>query len=102
MLGQLFHWECLWVSSLYLRLLFYFPGSGLKDIPMNQNGWLCVFFADFFFSSYLCGFAVLTCLFFNYFIQNKMLRYGWAAAGVNHVLIFEVDPRNHLTYQMVL
>lgn len=25
--------------------------------------------------------------------------YGWANAGVNHVLIFEVDPRNHLTYQ---
>lgn len=28
--------------------------------------------------------------------------YGWAAAGVNHVLIFEVDPRNHLTYQSVM
>lgn len=26
--------------------------------------------------------------------------YGWAAAGVNHVLIFEIDPRNHLTYQV--
>lgn len=28
--------------------------------------------------------------------------YGWAAAGVNHVLIFEVDPRNHLTYQSLM
>uniref|UniRef100_A0A0M3HQB1 Xenotropic and polytropic retrovirus receptor 1 n=2 Tax=Ascaris TaxID=6251 RepID=A0A0M3HQB1_ASCLU len=28
--------------------------------------------------------------------------YGWAAAGVNHVLIFEVDPRNHLTYQTLM
>ncbi|GMT19367.1 hypothetical protein PFISCL1PPCAC_10664 [Pristionchus fissidentatus] len=28
--------------------------------------------------------------------------YGWAHAGVNHVLIFEVDPRNHLTYQTVM
>lgn len=28
--------------------------------------------------------------------------YGWAEAGVNHVLIFEVDPRNHLTYQSVM
>ena len=28
--------------------------------------------------------------------------YGWAKAGVNHVLIFEVDPRNHLTYQTVM
>lgn len=29
-----------------------------------------------------------------------MNMYGWAAAGVNHVLIFEIDPRNHLTYQV--
>ncbi|KAM3724651.1 Xenotropic and polytropic retrovirus receptor [Dirofilaria immitis] len=28
--------------------------------------------------------------------------WGWAEAGVNHVLIFEVDPRNHLTYQSVM
>lgn len=25
--------------------------------------------------------------------------YGWRASGVNHVLIFELDPRNHLTHQ---
>ena len=25
--------------------------------------------------------------------------YGWGTAGVNHVLIFELDPRNHLSYQ---
>ena len=28
--------------------------------------------------------------------------YGWSASGVNHVLIFEIDPRNHLTYQKFL
>lgn len=28
--------------------------------------------------------------------------YGWRAAGVNHVLIFELDPRNHLTYSQFL
>lgn len=28
--------------------------------------------------------------------------YGWSHSGVNHVLIFEIDPRNHLTYQRVL
>ncbi|XP_046843969.1 xenotropic and polytropic retrovirus receptor 1-like [Xenia sp. Carnegie-2017] len=28
--------------------------------------------------------------------------YGWRAAGVNHVLIFELDPRTHLTYQQLL
>lgn len=28
--------------------------------------------------------------------------YGWGQAGVNHVLIFELDPRNHLTYVQML
>ena len=24
--------------------------------------------------------------------------YGWRSSGVNHVLIFEIDPRNHLSH----
>ena len=28
--------------------------------------------------------------------------YGWRTSGVNHVLIFELDPRHHLTYQQFL
>ena len=28
--------------------------------------------------------------------------YGWGSAGVNHVLIFELDPRNHLSYQQLM
>ncbi|CAF1044151.1 unnamed protein product [Adineta steineri] len=28
--------------------------------------------------------------------------YGWSSAGVNHILIFEIDPREHLTYQQLL
>ncbi|XP_032240042.2 xenotropic and polytropic retrovirus receptor 1 isoform X2 [Nematostella vectensis] len=28
--------------------------------------------------------------------------WGWRKAGVNHVLIFELDPRNHLSYQQLL
>ena len=28
--------------------------------------------------------------------------YGWSSSGVNHVLIFEIDPRNHLTHQDLL
>lgn len=28
--------------------------------------------------------------------------HGWGRAGVNHVLIFEIDPRNHLTYVQFL
>ena len=28
--------------------------------------------------------------------------YGWRSAGVNHVLIFELDPRNHLSEQHIM
>jgi hypothetical protein len=28
--------------------------------------------------------------------------YGWSSSGVNHILIFEIDPRHHLTYQQLL
>lgn len=28
--------------------------------------------------------------------------YGWRSAGVNHVLIFELDPRNHLSEQHLM
>ncbi|KXJ10942.1 Xenotropic and polytropic retrovirus receptor 1-like [Exaiptasia diaphana] len=28
--------------------------------------------------------------------------WGWRKAGVNHVLIFELDPRNHLSYHQLL
>ncbi|XP_066940120.1 solute carrier family 53 member 1-like isoform X1 [Macrobrachium rosenbergii] len=28
--------------------------------------------------------------------------YGWRSSGVNHVLIFEIDPRNHLTEQHLI
>ena len=28
--------------------------------------------------------------------------YGWRSCGVNHVLIFELDPRDHLTHQNFL
>lgn len=27
--------------------------------------------------------------------------YGWRSSGVNHVLIFELDPRNHLSEQVL-
>uniref|UniRef100_A0A915DKX6 Xenotropic and polytropic retrovirus receptor 1 n=1 Tax=Ditylenchus dipsaci TaxID=166011 RepID=A0A915DKX6_9BILA len=56
----------------------------------NEPKWVAVrlfrgFFL-FFLSVWFCGLNMC----------------GWAAAGVNHVLIFEVDPRNHLTYQTVM
>ena len=28
--------------------------------------------------------------------------YGWRASGVNHVLIFELDPRDHLSYDQLV
>lgn len=28
--------------------------------------------------------------------------YGWRRAGVNHILIFEINPRKHLTYSHLL
>jgi hypothetical protein len=28
--------------------------------------------------------------------------YGWSSSGVNHILIFGIDPRHHLTYQQLL
>lgn len=28
--------------------------------------------------------------------------YGWKSAGVNHVLIFELDPRNHVSEQHII
>ena len=28
--------------------------------------------------------------------------YGWRSSGVNHVLIFEIDPRNHLSHGQLL
>lgn len=28
--------------------------------------------------------------------------YGWRSSGVNHVLIFEIDPRNHLSEQHIM
>lgn len=28
--------------------------------------------------------------------------YGWRSSGVNHVLIFELDPRNHLSEQDII
>ena len=37
-----------------------------------------------------------------YFLFFGLNVYGWSKSGVNHVLIFEMDPRKHLTYQNIL
>jgi xenotropic and polytropic retrovirus receptor 1 len=56
----------------------------------NEPKWVAVRLFRGFFLFFLC---IWLC---------GLNMYGWAAAGVNHVLIFEIDPRNHLTYQSVM
>jgi hypothetical protein len=46
---------------------------------------------------YRCSFFIIIHIIF--FGLNV---YGWSKSGVNHVLIFEIDPRKHLTYQKFL
>ncbi|CAF2846322.1 unnamed protein product [Rotaria sp. Silwood2] len=43
-----------------------------------------------------------TCLIIIEIIMVGINMYGWSSSGVNHVLIFEIYPRNHLTYQQLL
>lgn len=72
---------------LLLGILFSWAGSPGRT---NEPKWVAVrlFRGPFllFLSVFLCGVNMA----------------GWANAGVNHVLIFEVDPRNHLTYQSLM
>ncbi len=44
------------------------------------------------------GFLIL---FVNIWLMGLNV-YGWQRSGVNHVLIFEIDPRHHLTYQSLM
>ncbi|CAF1072848.1 unnamed protein product [Rotaria sp. Silwood1] len=43
-----------------------------------------------------------TCLIIVQVIFSGINVYGWSKSGVNHILIFEIDPRHHLTYQRIL
>ncbi|CAF2515544.1 unnamed protein product [Rotaria sp. Silwood2] len=43
-----------------------------------------------------------TCLIIIHIIFAGINIYGSSSSGVNHVLIFEIDSRHHLTYQRVL
>lgn len=42
----------------------------------------------------------LLLVFFLYLMGINV--YGWRSSGVNHVLIFELDPRNHLSEQHIM
>lgn len=43
-----------------------------------------------------------TFLLFFFTVLISWNTYGWRNAGVNHILIFEIDPRNHLNYLQLL
>ena len=43
-----------------------------------------------------------TFLLFFFTVLLSWNTYGWRNAGVNHILIFEIDPRNHLNYLQLL
>uniref|UniRef100_A0A0N5AD05 SPX domain-containing protein n=1 Tax=Syphacia muris TaxID=451379 RepID=A0A0N5AD05_9BILA len=72
---------------LWFVIVFTYFGSAVRP---DEPKWVAVrLFRGmllFFLSVLLCGVNM----------------YGWASAGVNHVLIFEVDPRNHLSYQSLM
>ncbi|PAV58031.1 hypothetical protein WR25_18800 isoform B [Diploscapter pachys] len=76
-------------ASIILALAIVLSWWGLPVRP-NEPKWVAVrLFRGpllLFLSIFLCGLNMA----------------GWAKAGVNHVLIFEVDPRNHLSYQTLM
>ena len=43
-----------------------------------------------------------TFLLFFFTVLISWNTYGWRNAGVNHILIFEIDPRDHLNYLQLL
>merc|ERR1712131_167715 len=74
------------VAALILSLNFYAP---LDDL--NKDNIVTTI------RLYRPGF--LLCLFMLFIGINI---WGWRTAGVNHVLIFEIDPREHLSHQHIL
>lgn len=74
----------------FIVLVFIILCTILAVRRMNEPKWLGV--------RLFRGFIVL---FANVWLMGLNM-YGWQGAGVNHVLIFEIDPRNHLTYQQLM
>ena len=71
--------------------IFYFQVGGVYNIGRPpEPKWVGV--------RLFRGFLIL---FVNVWLLGLNV-YGWQRAGVNHVLIFEIDPRNHLTYQQLM
>lgn len=98
----------------------------LRVPPLNekQNAWTTFRFGLFLGSFVILSFLIILTLFFqerpdepawvavrlfrgfiilfaNIFLMGVNM-YGWQKSGVNHVLIFEIDPRNHLKYQSLM
>jgi hypothetical protein len=77
---------CLLIPMLIILGVVFFGSHSSKSI-----NWRAAF--HLYRSSF---FLILHIIFFGINV------YGWSTSGVNHVLIFEMDPRNHLTYQKFL
>ena len=75
-------------SGAFIVLVFVLVISLSSHQFSNYPSIIQLFRAPFFFILFL-------------FLISLNL-YGWRSAGVNHVLIFELDPRNHLSAQNLM
>merc|ERR1719283_332041 len=77
---------------MILSASFFTPASTSSGASQGQrNDWRVVV--------RLYRGPLLTILFLSLMGINV---YGWRSSGVNHVLIFELDPRNHLSEQHLM
>uniref|UniRef100_A0A915J450 Xenotropic and polytropic retrovirus receptor 1 n=1 Tax=Romanomermis culicivorax TaxID=13658 RepID=A0A915J450_ROMCU len=81
--GRLGFFGGTFVSLCLFLLLFHVFNRDISDEPK----WLIV---RLFRGHFL--------VFFNIFLISINV-FGWQTNGINHILIFEIDPREHLTYQ---
>uniref|UniRef100_A0A1I8IBI9 SPX domain-containing protein n=1 Tax=Macrostomum lignano TaxID=282301 RepID=A0A1I8IBI9_9PLAT len=72
------------MQSLSVTLAIVYLGPGIE--PWQPG--LRLFRASLLVPLFICLLGVNT--------------YGWRGAGVNHVLIFEIDPRHHLNHMEIL
>lgn len=78
-------------SGIYIVLIFAIIAAAILTADHHKNDWqsaLRIFRGTF--------------LVFLFIFLLGLNTYGWRSSGVNHILIFELDPRNHLTHQQFL
>ena len=80
-----------WPLSAHLNLVFFCSFVAFATDAASRPDWLSAL------RIYRSVFLVLLLLFFL-----GINTYGWRASGVNHVLIFELNPRDNLAPQELL